>query len=53
LVSFGASYIYARGKVDWDKAVTQLTDRLILMMKKQADTVMDLVSISDLIRNWM
>ncbi|MGR3855187.1 MULTISPECIES: OmpP1/FadL family transporter [Chryseobacterium] len=27
-VSFGASYIYARGKVDWDKAVTQFDGKV-------------------------
>ncbi|MCJ7934172.1 MAG: outer membrane protein transport protein [Chryseobacterium sp.] len=27
-VSFGASYIYAKGKVDWDKAVTQFGGQL-------------------------
>lgn len=27
-VSFGASYIYARGKVDWDKAVTQFNGQV-------------------------
>ena len=27
-VSFGASYIYAKGKVDWDKAVTQFDGSL-------------------------
>ncbi|KFF09072.1 OmpP1/FadL family transporter [Chryseobacterium luteum] len=33
-VSFGASYIYAKGKVDWDKAVTQFGGELNIKDEK-------------------
>ncbi len=39
-VSLGASYIYAKGSVDWDKAITQLDGSLNLSDKKASGSGM-------------
>jgi hypothetical protein len=53
LVSFWSELYLCKRKVDWDKAVTQFGGQININDEKQADTVLDSVSISDLIQNWM